>query len=362
MSIRSACAQSQEKVTHEGTTSFRVAIVGLVHGHVRGVPARFKNQPGFELVGIAEPDARIAKAFAGRNGLDMGLLYADVDEMLRKTSPHAVMVFTNTYDHRKVVEACARYGVSVMVEKPLATTFADAQAIKSVAEKTGIHVLVNYETTWYPSNVAAYDLIHGKVIGDVTKIIVNDGHGGPKEGGVDPDFLRWLRDPELNGGGALFDFGCYGASLSTWLLDGQRPRKVTAITQQLKPESYPLVDDDCTVILAYDKAQTIIQASWNWPFPRKDLEVYGQAGYVIVPNPGELRIRAGTEKVEQSVKSPALKPPNHDPMAHLRAVVLDGATPNELSSLDTNVLVVEILDAARRSAASGRTVELPRVP
>ena len=46
----------------------------------------------------------------------------------------------------------------------------------------------------------------------------------------------------------------------------------------------------------------------------------------------------------------------------LRAVLLDGAKPDALSSLETNVIVTEILDAARRSASSGRTVVLPKAP
>ena len=87
-------------------------------------------------------------------------------------------------------------------------------------------------------------------------------------------------DPVLNGGGALMDFGCYGADLITWLMDGQRPTSVTAVTQQLKPEVYPRVDDDATIILSYPHTQGVIQASWNWPIGRKDMDIYGVTGQV----------------------------------------------------------------------------------
>ena len=50
-----------------------------------------------------------------------------------------------------------------------------------------------------------------------------DGHRGPKEINVQPEFFGWLTDPVKNGGGALFDFGCYGANLMTWMMDNQRP-------------------------------------------------------------------------------------------------------------------------------------------
>jgi hypothetical protein len=51
------------------------------------------------------------------------------------------------------------------------------------------------------------------------------------------------------------------------------PLTVTAVTQQIKPEIYPRVDDEATIILTYLHAQGILQASWNWPFDRKDMEV-----------------------------------------------------------------------------------------
>ena len=83
---------------------------------------------------------------------------------------------------------------------------------------------------------------------------------------VSPEFLDWLLDPVRNGGGALTDFGCYGANLMTWLMRGQRPRSVTALTQHLKTDPvYARVDDEATIVLDYPTAQAIIQASWNWP-------------------------------------------------------------------------------------------------
>ena len=50
-----------------------------------------------------------------------------------------------------------------------------------------------------------------------------DGHNGPSEIHVQPEFFAWLSDPVKNGAGALFDFGCYGANLMTWMMDNQPP-------------------------------------------------------------------------------------------------------------------------------------------
>ena len=277
--------------------------------------------------------------------------------MLRKTHPQAVVTYTNTFDHRRVVEICARHGVHVMMEKPLAVSLEDARAIEKAAHQGKIHVLVNYETTWYRSNRAAYELVHEQALGAIRKIVVHAGHRGPKEIGVGSEFLAWLTDPKLNGAGALFDFGCYGADLATWLMDGRRPDTVTAVLQQIKPEIYPRVDDEATLILTYPKAQAIIQASWNWPFDRKDLEVYGQTGSAMTVGRDALRVRRGRRREEQVTAQP-LPAPEADALSYLRAVVMERAKPEGLSSLPTNVIVTEILDAARRSAVSGKSMSL----
>jgi glucose-fructose oxidoreductase len=347
----------------ENRAPLRVGIVGLVHGHVTGFLQQSLHNPEIELVGIAEPDGALAAQYATKYGFDRRLLFPDLEQMLDQTHPQAVLVYTNTYDHRRVVEVCARHGVHVMMEKPLATTFVDALAIEKAARLGKIQVLVNYETTWYASNRAAYDLVHDHALGDVRKVVIHDGHQGPKEIGVGPEFLTWLTDPKLNGGGALFDFGCYGADLMTWLMDGQRPETVTAVTQQIKPDLYPRVDDEATIILTYPKAQAILQASWNWPFGRKDMEVYGQTGYAITVRQDEIRVRRSVggreqDSHEEQVTAKPLLAPYDNSLSYLRAVV-NGMKPDGPSSLEINLTVTEILDAARRSAASGKTIRLP---
>jgi predicted dehydrogenase len=344
----------------EGSTPLRVGIVGLVHGHVQGFLIQYRHSDQIEIVGIAEPDRQLLTQAAARYGFDESRLFTDLEDMLVKAWPQAVLVYTNTYDHRHVVEICARHGVPVIMEKPLAVSLEDALAIERAAHASKIHVLVNYETSWYGSNHAAYDLVHNGTIGEIRKVVVHDGHQGPKEIGVEPEFLAWLTDPNLNGGGALFDFGCYGADLMTWLMDGQRPITVTAVTQQIKPEIYKHVDDEATIILTYPHAQAIVEASWNWPFSRKDMEVYGQTGYVITVQRNDIRLRHGGENSrEEQLAAKPVPAPYNDELAYLRAVILHGAKEDSLSSLETNVTVTEILDAARRSAATGRTIGLP---
>ncbi len=143
----------------------------------------------------------------------------------------------------------------------------------------------------------------------------------------------------------------------TWLMDDARPRSVTAVTQHFKPEVYPEVDDEATVILEYPRANAILQASWNWPFDRKDMEIYGRTGTVKTSGLDGLVVRIEGSPEEQR-KAPPLLPPEDDFVRYLAAVVRGERTPLGLSSLANNLVVTEILDAARKSAATGATVRL----
>lgn len=347
--------------TPQSNPPLRVAIVGLVHGHVHGFFDHYRGSKEIEVVGLVETDGSILATAARRYGFQASQIFTDLEDMITKKRPQVVLLYTNTYDHRRVVEICARHGVHVMMEKPLAVSLEDALAMQKAAQAGKIHVLVNYETSWYRSNHAAYDLVHEGSIGEIRKVVVHDGHKGPKEIGVEPEFLEWLTDPKLNGGGALFDFGCYGADLMTWLVDGQRPLTVTAVTQQIKPDIYTRVDDEATIVLTYPKAHAIIQASWNWPIDRKDMEVYGQTGQLITVKRDEIRVHKAGEDKEQQLAAKPVPAPYDDELAYLRAVIQDGAKEDSLSSLETNVTVTEILDAARRSAKEGKTVALPKL-
>lgn len=358
--LLTACVIFSAGALAQSSAPLRVAIVGLVHGHVDGFFQHNLHRTDIEIVGITDPSRALFDRYAKQFNLSPALYHPTLDEMLQKTHPQAVLAYTSTYDHRAVVETCARHGVHVMMEKPLAVSYADALAIADAAKHGKIHVLVNYETTWYRSNHAVDNIVRRGAIGGIRKIVVHDGHRGPKEIGVQPEFLAWLTDPKLNGAGALFDFGCYGADLSTWLLNGERPLSVTAVTNTIKPDIYPKVDDEAVIILKYPKAVSIIQASWNWPFDRKDMEVYGENGYAITVARDDVRVRLdGEQERKFTAGADAVPPPYDDPLTELRAVILDGAKPDGLTSLETNLIVTEILDAALTSAATGHAVTLP---
>jgi len=342
-----------------GQDPVRIGIAGLSHSHV--IPLlRNLDREEFQIVGIAESNSDLSLRYAEEFNIDKNLLFESLDEMLKQTRPDGVITFTSIFDHLGVVEACAPRGIHVMVEKPLAVSTDHAKIMAQLAEKYGIFVLTNYETTWYPSNYHGYEMISEGELGELRKIIVYDGHKGPKEIGVNSEFLDWLTDPVLNGGGAVTDFGCYGADLITWILKGEKPTSVYADLKQYKPDVYPDVDDDATILLSYPGMEGVIHASWNWPFNRKDMHVYGTKGYIYIDDAETIRYRLDEQSIEDVIKIPPTEAPFSDPFAFFAAVIKGefkvGA--GDLSSLELNLTVVEILEAARESNETGKKVEL----
>jgi predicted dehydrogenase len=342
----------------------KIGIAGLSHSHVHGILSR-EDRGDIEIVGIVEPNQDLAQRLSKVYKFPMGIVFNTIEEMIDKTHPEAVTAFGSIYQHLEIVEACAPKGIHVMVEKPLAVSMNHAKKMEALAKKYKIQLLTNYETTWYPSNQKAYDLFKKDTVGDLRKVVIRDGHRGPKKIGVNSEFLEWLTDPIKNGGGAIVDFGCYGANLMTWLMEGKKPNTVTAVTQQLQPENNPRVDDESTIILTYDNSNAIIQASWNWPMGRKDMEIYGLKGAIYADNKNSLRVRIAEGYdgyKEESYKLKELEAPFNDPFSFLVAVVKNEITlkPYDLSSLENNMVVVEILDAGRKSAKTNRTIKIKK--
>ncbi|SHG52918.1 Gfo/Idh/MocA family protein [Flagellimonas flava] len=342
----------------------RIGIAGLTHTHVHWILGR-EDLGDVEVVGMVEPNRDLAQRYANQYGYSMDLVYYTLDEMIAATQPEAVTAFGTIYNHLEVVETCAPKGIHVMVEKPMAVSLDHAKKMAALAQKHNIHLLTNYETTWYPTNHKAKELLDQGKVGDLRKVIVRDGHRGPAKLGINQEFLDWLFDPVENGGGAIMDFGCYGANLMTWLRNGERPNTVTAVTQQLQAENNPKVDDDATIILTYDDAQAILEPSWNWPMGRKDMEIYGLTGALYADNRNTLRIRMakGYDGYDEETMVLKERPaPHNDPFSVLEAVVRNKIQlpPNNLYSIENNLVVMEILDAARKSAKKGKTITLKK--
>jgi predicted dehydrogenase len=359
--IASTLPGNTEQAKSSEITPLRVAVAGTSHGHVSWVLNR-KNKTDIQVVGIYEPNNELAERHIRQFGLDKTLFYKDLHSMLDAVKPEAVVAFGSIYEHLAVVEKCAPRGIHVMVEKPLAANLDHALRMEALAKKHSICLLTNYETSWYATTEKTYQLLNdSNSIGKLKKAVFHHGHQGPKEIGVSKEFLHWLTDPVQNGGGAIIDFGCYGANLMTYLMKGAQPVSVTAITRQFKPQIYSKVDDEATIIVTYPDAQGIIQASWNWPFSRKDMEVYGETGYIIAQNARNMLFRNQNQTPEKAIQLNASDAGVYqDPFSYFADFIRKKISAREYGpySLPNNIMVVRILEAAKESARTGKTVLL----
>jgi predicted dehydrogenase len=336
------------------TGPLRIGIIGLVHGHVEGLLWQASQRTDIKIVGIAEPDRALFDRLAAKYKLDATLYHATTTAMLDAAKPEAVSVMSSIKDHLPAVEACAPRGVHLLLEKPLAFSTSDAERFEALAREHRVLILTNFETSWYASVREAKRLVESGERAPIRRMVFRHGHKGPEEIGCTPEFLAWLTDPAQNGGGAIVDFGCYGAVLSTWLMNGQQPTSITASVSTLKPKIYPLVDDDATIILTYPTATAVIQASWAWTHDNKEMDVYTERGSIHAAKWDELQTR------EENAPPQSLKPqpkPAHleNEWTYLRNVVRGECEVDPLSSLEFNVIVAEILDEARRATTKPGT-------
>ncbi len=196
-------------------------------------------------------------------------------------------------------------------------------------------------------------------LGPVQQFIVQYGHQGPREIGTSREFAAWLYDPVRNGGGALMDFGCYGAALALWLKG--MPRSVYAHSLKLKVSQHNAVEDDAVIVLEYADGTGVLQPSWDWPFSMERIQVFGPHGSLLAL-PGALLFRAsGTQSSGQFPDGqpealPSLSPAQSNPIGYLVDCIQNNRPITGLLSARLNVEVNKILDAAKESIRTGRAV------
>jgi len=338
----------------------RLAIVGLDHDHVWELLRYIGKEPDAELVAIAESQPALVKE-AKSKVPDSVKFYADYVAMLDEAKPDAVIVTTANDRHLEILRECAKRHIHYSVEKPMATNAADAREMERLAKQAGIKVMVNYWNAWVAPTHELFHRVKDRQLGEVQKIIVQYGHGGPKEIGVSQYFADWLYDPLKNGGGAIMDFGCYGAEWAVWLKG--RPKGVMATAQKLKVEQHNKVDDDSTIVLDYPDATVIIEASWDWPYEMGRVQVFGPKGSLLATR-RELFYRSsddrgtmtGLEGERVSLNAPPRETSN--PISYFVDCIRRDKPIEDPLSTSLNVQVMEILDAARESVRTGQVQEL----
>jgi predicted dehydrogenase len=332
---------------------YKIAIVGLVHSHVWGHLSTILKSKDVKLVGVAEPNPALV-AEAQKAGVDKSLISDNYVQMLDKTKPDIVWAFVENNRHLEIVKACAPRKINVIFEKPLASNGPDAREIRKLATQAGIKVMTNYQMAWWPANYTAKKAADSE-IGQIYRLHGIVGHGGPGSTGArNAAFFAWLTDPVKNGAGALMDFGCYNALWSLWYLG--KPETVYAHVNHLRPETFPKVEDNADLMLGYKHGVGLFEGSWDLPRGYQDLEVFGLKGSVYMEQKG-VTVQLSKDREGHKVDLTPLPPNESEPIAFMVDHIRRNKPIEGMTAIDINVSVIEIIDAAKQSIATGRAVQ-----
>jgi predicted dehydrogenase len=342
----------------------RVGIIGLSHDHVWSNLAALAAGDAGIAVAASEPDPALRARLAERYGVTAD---ASHETMLARRDLDAVFVFADNRGGAELGVAALRRGLPVMIEKPMAADLAGADALLAAARAAGQSLMVNWPSIWRPALRHGLALLASGAVGEPVQLSHRGGHAGPREFGCSPQFCAWLYDPRRNGGGALVDYAGYGAILCRVVLG--RPTAVSAVAARLRKPDLP-AEDNAVVVLRYPRALGLLEASWTQvgAEPAVALTAYGDRGTLIVhqpravregPQPARGSVQLVTADGSQRIDPPELPPDERDGPTFFLGRLRAGRAIEGPCSPEVGRDAQEVLDAALRSAATGREVPLP---
>jgi len=346
--------------------AWKIGVLGLIHDHVWEHVGTLAERDDVTLA-VADPNAPLRNQARSTYGVER--CYDDPATLLERERPDAVLIFSDNLATADLVELAASRSTPAMVEKPLADSLANAERIRVAMQQAGVPLMVNWPTYWTPAIRHALALAADGAVGDIYRFSFRGGHGGPKEFGCSEYFYSWLHDRARNGAGAYIDYCGYGVSMARLLLG--MPSRAQAAIARLQKE-YIDVDDNAVLLLRYQRAMAVIEASWTvaGPLPDGGPVIWGRDGTLVVqrrPSPGEGRIvRSGVIRrlTRDNPDGELIEPPELPEgernateffLAHLAA----DRPITGLVGLEIGRDTQEILEAGLIAARTGRETSLP---
>lgn len=330
-------------------SSVRTAVIGMgVLGNVYA--ETYRSSPNAELVVVCDLDPGRAKAAGERHGCRYT---TDINEIGADGTIDLVAVATPDFAHRDACVAMLRAGKHVMVEKPLATTLGDAQAITDAAKESGVRLMVDFQNRWNPLFIQAKQLIDAGEIGDPVMAYARLSNTTS----VPTEFLSWASKsgPEWFLFPHLLDLLC-------WLFD-QRPQSVVAYgTRGILAAQGIDVYDAIQAQVRFEKAFATVETSWILPTTWGSgidfrFDILGSAGKIDINPSSSGLLLASSERLS----TPGVGGIQHaygtqfgffkEPILHfLECVRLDR---DPIITSEDGIANVRLIEAIRTSLESG---------
>lgn len=359
----------------------KAVIIGCAHMHVNEVALYIHEEPAMQLAAFSDPEPAVLELTKTRYTRGWNIenvkqhycsnYYADYLQMLDAEKPDIAFILTETARKPEVVEQCARRGIDISIEKPMAVNFAEALKIKRSVELYGITAVVNWPLTWRPYLHQMKQVLETGMVGDLIKIRFLIGNTGPVGRGamhrgvlqvaeemtdLQKSKMWWYQKEQ--GGGALLDFCCYGCMYSNWITQSEA-RTVTAVSGNLATD-FANICDNAVSLVQYENTLAVLEGTWTTP------SYAIPAGPTLFCKDGVIsceKAADGTVTVHaRDIYGKELPLPPFTYPAHLKNIATEyanhvktGAPVHETLQFQFNLSTMAILDAAVRSAQSGQT-------
>jgi predicted dehydrogenase len=333
----------------------KFAIIGA--GFIASIHARAVHNCGAQVVAVVEKYSDKSAAFARQ--FEVSRQYSTVDELLKDGGADAMVVGTPNFLHAKQTLAALKAGIPVLVEKPMAMNATEAEQMLSASRKSGVALMVAHcwrfdqDVLWLKEQVPR--------IGPVRR---TRGYGVHVHWGP----AGWFTQKKLAGGGALPDMGIHALDTARFLLGDPQPVSVYArIGTYYKNFD---VDDTGVLVVNWDNgAVSYIESGWWQPHsdgPEAATQLYGLQGFAQL-FPTLLELPDPEKNKVETVKSGFEFPRQvHCPqsmydaqMAHFIQSITEKSVPNPGGV--EGLVNMKVVDAAYRSARSGKVVEIPSI-
>lgn len=288
-------------------SSHRVAVVDFAHIHVADHLRSVRANPDTELVAVCDggssDTAVTPEGIATAVGLPESRVFDEYTRCLAETTPDIVVLCAVPADHAVWIERLAPYDVDIVLEKPLATSVADADRICEAVGASDNRLAVNWPLAWDPAHRTTKRLLAEGRVGDPVDLHYYGGNRGPgrttwePDPGAEFDLVRgepkddaaaaetWWHDPD-RGGGSLTDYLGYGVTLGTWFRNGDLPETVTAETYS--PE-WTDVDTQSVTIARYETGLSTFRTRWGTFTDPWIHQPQPTSGFVVVGTEGTIR-------------------------------------------------------------------------
>ena len=235
----------------------KLGMVGGGHGAFIGAVHRMASRMDgcFQLTaGAFSSDSIRAHASAAELGISADRSYADFNEMAKVEGMHsngidAVSIVTPNHLHGPIAEAFLAQGISVICDKPMTATLAQAESLRDAVQASKGHFFLTHNYTGYPMVRQARQMVTEGVLGEIRIVNANylqDWLSKPPE--QDKKQAKWRMNPTQSGGGAIGDIGTHAHNLACFVIGS----RVTCLTATLSSHvSGRLVDDDARITVQF---------------------------------------------------------------------------------------------------------------